>query len=378
MKAAVRMRAPFRPFFLLAALDAILGAAIWALPMSGVQLLAPLGMPANEWHRNVLLFGTVPTILAGFLLTALPRWTRRPPVSRCVVQSLAALWLAGRATFLFVRPDGGLVLFALFVLWLAVLVARPVIAARDRRNLKIVLLLFIYCASIALTAMSCELEIALRMALASVVSLVAIIGGRVVPALTEAYIERGGGGVVIASPAAVERLAAAATACVLVGWIAMPHALLTGVACAVAACAHTVRLAQWRAWRTVASPAILTLHVGYAWIIVGFALLAAHILAPQNIGRAAAIHAWMIGAVATMGLAIMASMIRKHAGRAFAPSRPATSAFALIFFSALSRLLVELLPSAAALFTTLAAISWIAAFALFLAAFRRMLLFRDL
>lgn len=346
--------------------------------MSAMQFLAPLGMPAHEWHRNVLLFGTVPAILSGFLLTALPRWTRRPPVSRRVVQALAALWLAGRFTFLFVRPDAGLALFVLFVLWLAVLVARPVIAARDRRNLKIVLLLFIYCASIALTAISYQLEFALRMALASVVSLVAIVGGRVVPALTEAYVEKGGGGIVIGSPAVVEQLAAAATACALVGWIAMPHAQLTGVACAGAACAHMVRQAQWRAWRTVASPAILTLHVGYAWIIVGFALLAAHVLAPESIGRAAAIHAWMIGAVGTMGLAIMASMIRKHAGRAFAPSAPATAAFVLIFLSALSRQLVELLPSAGALFTTLAAISWVAAFALFFAAFRRMLMFCDL
>lgn len=346
--------------------------------MSAMQFLSAIGMPANEWHRNVLLFGTVPAILAGFLLTALPRWTRRPPASRRVVQSLVALWLVGRVTFLFVRPGAGLALFALFVLWLAVLVARPVIAARDRRNLKIVLFLFIYCASIALTAMSCELVLALRMALASVVCFVAIIGGRGIPALTEAYIEKGGGRIVIGSPAAVERLAATATACALVGWIAMPHAQLTGVACAVAACAHTVRLAQWRAWRTVASPAVLALHVGYAWTIVGFALLAAHVLAPQSIGRAAAIHAWMIGAVATMGLAIMASMIRKHAGRAFAPSAPATAAFVLIFLSALSRLLVELLPSAGAFFTTLAAISWIGAFALFFAAFRRMLVFRDL
>lgn len=374
MKAALGIRAPFRPFFLLAVLDAILGAAIWALPTTAMQFLFPPEISSGEWHRSVLLFGTVPAILAGFLLTALPRWTRRPVASRRVIRSLSGLWLAGRGTFLFVRVDAGLAVFALFVLSLLVLLARSVIAARDVRNLKIVLLMSIYCVSIALTAMSCELELALLMALACIVGLVVIIGGRVVPALTQAYVDSRGGRIVIASSTVLERLTATVTACALGAWIIAPQAKLTGVACAVTVCAQTVRLAQWRGWRTVASPAVLTLHVGYAWIIVGFALLVGHVLDSECIGQAAAIHAWMIGGVGTMGLAIMASMIRKHAGCAFAPSTPATSAFVLIFLSALSRLLVELLPDAGAPFTTLSAFSWIAAFALLLTAFRRMLI----
>lgn len=367
------MPAPFRSLFVIAALDAILGATIWTLPASDLQSFAPLGHSAGEWHRNVLLFGTVPAIFGGFLLTALPRWTKQPPVSRTVVRSLVALWVAGRSTFLFVRADAGLALFGLFVLSLLVLLAGSLMAARDGRNLKIVLVLSVYCVSVALTALSCELELALRMAVASVVGLVVIIGGRVIPALTMAYVERRGSQIAIGSSAAVERFAATATAFALGGWVAMPQTPPIGPVFALTACAQILRLAQWCGWRAAASPAVLILHIGYAWVACGFAFLAIHALSPTTIGPAAAIHAWMIGGIGAMGLAIMASMIRKHSGRAFVSSRAATAAFAFIFLSCLARLVIEFLPSVGALFTSLSASAWILAFAFFLVSYGRML-----
>ena len=84
-------REPFRLFFLIAATDAMLGAVVW-LPLAFVTE-TPSG--AGAWHRNALLFGTTLAILAGFLLTALPRWTKQPAVSRSTIHLLAATWMAG-------------------------------------------------------------------------------------------------------------------------------------------------------------------------------------------------------------------------------------------------------------------------------------------
>jgi uncharacterized protein involved in response to NO len=75
-----------------------------------------------------------------------------------------------------------------------------------------------------------------------------------------------------------------------------------------------------------------------------------------------------------MGLAIMASMIRRHSGQAFMRSASATAAFVAMTASCVSRLLAELSPDAAEPWTALSAALWIAAFALFLAAFHRTLL----
>lgn len=360
--------APFRSFFLLAALDAMLGGMVWTPPGQALAGLTEI-MP-GEWHRNILLFGTVPAILAGFLLTALPRWTKQRAVSPIVIRSLAGVWLIGRMVFLIAGQAAGLAFFGGFVLFLIVVLGKAVVAGRDRRNLKILLLLAAYCSAIMLTAGDWQPQVALRLALAAVLGLVMVIGGRVVPALTEAYLQKTGGLVQGAPSVLVERLSALFASCALAAWVVAPLAQVTGVACALAAISQAVRLAQWRGWRTRASAAILVLHIGYGWIVAGFALLAAHAIAPSLIGRAGAVHAWTVGAVGTMALGIMASMARKHAGRAFASSWQATAAFLAVFASALARLLAEAEPNPAWL--PLSGSLWIAAFALFFTALLRM------
>ncbi len=360
--------APFRSFFLFAALDAMLGGMVWTPPGQALAGLAEI-VP-GEWHRNILLFGTMPAILAGFLLTALPRWTKQRAVSPTVIRSLAGIWLLGRAVFLTVGQAAGLALFGGFVLFLIVVLGKAVVAGRDLRNLKILLLLGAYCAAIVLTALDWQAQMALRLALAAVLGLVMVIGGRVVPALTEAYMQKTGGLVPGAPSVMVERLAAIFACSALAAWVAAAQAQITGVACALAAISQAVRLAQWRGWRTRASAAVLALHIGYGWIVTGFALLAMHAIAPTVIGRAGAIHAWTVGAVGTMALGIMASMARKHAGRAFASSWQATAAFLAVSASALARLLAEAGPGPAWL--PLSGSLWIAAFALFFAALIRM------
>ncbi len=352
--------APFRLFFVLAALDAMLGAAAWLpLPLPG-------SLTAAGWHRDALLFGTIPAMLAGFLLTALPRWTRRPAFPSAVTGSLAALWLCGRAVSGLISPAPGLALACFFILALALLVAGVVLAARDRRDVKVAFLVLGFGVGAVLTAASAD--IGLRMALASVVGLLAIVGGRVVPALTLAFAGHGGKTLAIRPSPAIELAAAATMTLALCAWVVAPQAVPTALACFLAACTQAVRTAQWRGWR-VRAEQVLALHVGYGWIVAGFALQALHILMPDRVDRFAAIHAWMIGAAGTLGLAIMTSMIRKHSGRPFQRQRSATAAFALVTVSGLSRLLAGALPGGPAVWTALSGSAWVAAFGLFLVSF---------
>jgi uncharacterized protein involved in response to NO len=106
-------------------------------------------------------------------------------------------------------------------------------------------------------------------------------------------------------------------------------------------------------------------------------LLAIHIFAPESVGRGAGIHAWTIGAIGTMGLAIMASMIRKHSRRPFSDSLPATAAFVSMTLSSLSRLLAGTSIADIELWITMSAGLWIVSFGLFLLAFGGYLLRRE-
>ncbi|MYB11767.1 MAG: NnrS family protein, partial [Rhodospirillaceae bacterium] len=56
----------------------------------------PTEMDPVAWHVHEILFGFVAAAMAGFLLTAVPGWTGRPPLRGLPLAALAALWLAGR------------------------------------------------------------------------------------------------------------------------------------------------------------------------------------------------------------------------------------------------------------------------------------------
>lgn len=366
---------PFRPFFLLAALDAILGGGVW---LPGLDPAALTGEPAAIWHRNELLFGMMPAVLAGFVLTALPRWTRRPPPSSRTLALLVAAWLVGRAGHV-VGAAWAMPAAAAFVLALAVLAGRQVVAANDRRNLKTVLLL----ALLAAASLLADREPAalpagsgLRLSLATLLGLVLVIAGRVVPALTMAWLETAGRACRIVPSPRIELCAAVLAGAALAAWTLDPAGSATALAAAGACGAQASRLLRWQGWRVRRAPAILALHLAYGWVPAGFALAAAHARYPELVGPGAAVHAWAMGAIGLTSLAVMASMVRRQNRIAFALSAALSASLACGLGALAARLLAEAPGYDRAPLLVLAALAWAAAFVLFLIAFRAELLRR--
>ncbi len=89
----------FRPFFLGAAVLAALLVGAWVPWLLGL-VQVPSALPPVAWHQHELLFGFVPAVMAGFLLTAVPNWTGRLPVVGRPLIGLVALWIVGRVTLL--------------------------------------------------------------------------------------------------------------------------------------------------------------------------------------------------------------------------------------------------------------------------------------
>src|SRR5215831_3424636 len=133
----------FRPFFLFAALHAMLAILLWVPWFLGLVTLPSL-LPPVAWHAHSLLFGYVPAVIAGFLLTAVPNWTGRLPVVGWPLAGLFSLWLAGRIATL-VSPQLGPWLTAIadlsFLCTLTAVVGCEILSARNWRNLKVLLAL---------------------------------------------------------------------------------------------------------------------------------------------------------------------------------------------------------------------------------------------
>lgn len=366
--ADARRMMPFRAFFAVASLDAIAGMLPW-LAFGHFRTQEVLSSPG--WHRDALVFGMVPAVIAGFLLTALPRWTGLPPLSRAGQRALLGLWLAGRLTH-FGWPSLSLGLSAVFVLCLAGVVARGVARAHRMRERKIVALLVLLAAGAAAAArpdLVPTVPPGHRIGLVALLGLVAVIGGRVAPALSASYLERygtGGSGL----PAPRLEVAAALTLAVALGfWCLGPLPGNTAIY-GIAALLQVARLMSWRPWRVAVQTGLLAIHLAYAWIPIGLALAALGSIAGSPISDQTVLHAWSVGAIGLMSLAVMASMIRRQTRKPFSGSAWATASWACAAVAAPARLLAE----ADAAWLLPAGISWVAAFLFFLIGFRRALL----
>jgi uncharacterized protein involved in response to NO len=331
----------FRPFFLLASIYAGLAIPAWLwMHYAGY---APDGVFAGmSWHAHEMLFGYLAAVIAGFILTAVPNWTGRLPLSGTPLAILVAFWLTGRLATAF-GSDPLVVLAAdlAFPAALAGAVWREVIAGRNWKNAPIAGMLTLFGAANALHHAEAAFLIpagsGTRLALAVIALLMALIGGRIVPSFTRNWLVRTAKATPPASPGAPDTAALLASAASLALWIFLPDDEITGLALVLAAALLITRLSRWQGWHTRGEPILFILHVGYGWLAAAFALLAASILAPAHVPGSAAIHALTAGAAGTMTLAVMTRATLGHTGRAINADLWTTAIYVAVTIGALLR-----------------------------------------
>ncbi|WP_027849578.1 NnrS family protein [Marinospirillum minutulum] len=89
----------FRPFFLLSLASGLISLFLWLGFLQGWWVMPASTSGIIVWHAHELLFGFIMAALAGFILTAMPEFTRTPDVGRQIFIGLGLLWLLGRITF---------------------------------------------------------------------------------------------------------------------------------------------------------------------------------------------------------------------------------------------------------------------------------------
>jgi uncharacterized protein involved in response to NO len=149
------------------------------------------------------------------------------------------------------------------------------------------------------------------------------------------------------------------SAAALLLWIARPLDVVTALFLGVAGLLHIVRVARWAGDRTLREGLLLILHIGYAFVPIGFLLAAAAYA--YDLPASAGLHAWMAGAAGVMTLAVMSRATLGHTGQALHASKATMLIYAMIILAAVLRISAVLRPGHVPLLHT-AALAWALAF----------------
>ncbi|MEO9575930.1 MAG: NnrS family protein [Tateyamaria sp.] len=360
-----------RPFFLLGAVWAALAMIVWILALTGRLDLSSRFDPIS-WHAHAFLFGYLGAIIAGFLLTAVPNWTGRPPLRGWPLLGLVLLWAFGRGAVATsaLWPMGLVIAIDLsFPVILGAVILREVILGQNWRNMIIMGML----AAFTLANLIFHIEAAtgayaaqglgLRLGLAAAVLMITVMGGRIIPTFTGNWFKKTRQDVALASPMQrFDKIVVVATVITLTLWVVSPDLVLTGGALLILAGLHAVRLARWKGHYTAAEPLVFVLHAGYAFLPLGALTLRVGLLWPDHLGLAAAQHIWMAGAIGVMTLAVMTRATLGHTGQNLHAGGGTVVIYAAIVLSVLTRLGSGIWPLQAGLLFPLSGALWIVAF----------------
>ena len=331
-----------------------------------------------------MLFGYVGGVVAGFLLTAVPNWTGRLPVTGGPLIGLVVLWLAGRVSgFLPGSMSAAAPLLdGAFLVVFAGVVWREVLAANNRRNLPVAAMVTVLAAANLLFhargLWPDAVALSERAAIAALTSLIVLIGGRIVPSFTQNWtLARG----IAARPAPFGRFdkaTMAVTVTALLLWVLDPWSALVGPPLLLAGLLNLIRLARWRGWLAWRESMVWSLHAGYAWAPVGLFLLGGAALWPAAVPFSAGVHALTAGAMGVMTLAVMTRASRGHTGRPRAADAATTAIYGLVVTAAAARVAAPFLVDVTSILLMLSAGLWVLAFLGFAAAYGPMLLRKSL
>jgi uncharacterized protein involved in response to NO len=369
----------FRPFFLGAGAFAPLAMLVWIGALSfgwevGGATYGPLA-----WHAHEMLFGYTVAALAGFMLTAIPNWTGRLPVSGAPLLGLVLTWLAGRLAML--SPDllglyPAAIIDAVFLPLLAAVAGREIVAGRNWKNLKILIALAalsaVNLAFHALALTGGDTAVALRAAVAIFVVLVGLVGGRIIPSFTRNWLVKAGASSLPAPFGRFDMLAMLLLVVALTTWAVLPASLPAAALAGIAAALHALRLWRWRGIGTIDEPLVLVLHIAYLFIpvgLVGIVLEAMGLLSGPSV-----LHILTVGVIGLATLAVMTRASRGHTGHKLEASPTTSVSYLSLLLAAVLRPLAELLPTHYHLILEVAGTSWILAFSLFVAEYGPMLL----
>ena len=363
----------FRPFFFFGSVYAGAIILVW-LPVFYGQLKLSTAFAPRDWHVHEMLFGYIAAVVAGFLLTAVPNWTGRLPLQGRPLMLLFSTWIAGRIAVSISAWIGwgpAAVIDSVFLILLAASAAREIIAGKKWGNLMIVAIISLLAAGNLAFHLEAHFtglaEYTTRGGIAVVITLIALIGGRIIPSFTRNWLAKRSPGQMPAPFSRFDVATVGVSVLVLLCWVVRPLDRTTGGLLLLCGGMHLIRLGRWGGYRTFADRLVLILHIAYAFIPVGFILTA--LSAFNFVAPGAGIHAWTGGAIGTMTLAVMSRATLGHTGQQLEASAATQLIYAAVLIAALARVCAGLEVDHAGVLLVVAGFAWAVAFLGFAAAY---------
>lgn len=357
----------FRPFFLAGGIYGGLTVLAWIPMLTGHLETASLFSPV-DWHAHEMLFGFLPAVVTGFLLTAIPNWTGRLPVQGYPLLALVVLWLVGRFAVYFSAEIGwiaAMVLDGAFLLSVAIAAGVEIVAGRNWRNLKVLAPVTVLFAANVLFHVEAQqwgvTEFSRRLGLSAALVLITIIGGRIIPSFTRNWLARENPGRLPIPFGRFDAVAIVTSALALGLWTFVPEGTATGLLLLAGGGLNVARLARWagdRAWR---DGLVLVLHVAYSFVPLGLVASGLAALFPASVPAAAGIHVFGVGAIGAMTLAVMTRATLGHTGRELRADTVTCLIYVAIVLATVTRFVAAFFPAEMAILHVSAAL-WIAAF----------------
>ncbi|MCV6574254.1 MAG: NnrS family protein [Cohaesibacter sp.] len=381
MPLPIIMTEGFRFFFLFSGLFALVSILAWLMILYMQSelfsfLLPQLAMSASAWHAHEMIYGYAVGVVAGFFLTAVPNWTKTPPAKAAYIGTIGMLWLSGRLVMWWSDLLPMQIVACVDLVFLPPLLLRLILQMRhamQMHNLIFISLLGV----LWISNLLCHLEwlgwtqdtaqTGLRAGLFTIGMMIFVIGGRVVPAFTRNALRRmdvSEEKLPQTHPMA-NKLALISTGLLTLAlFFPLPDWAIGGLSLC-AASANLWRFSGWKGLSVLSQPILWSLHLGYAMLILSYAIYGIALLTHFAFENAA-IHLLAIGAIGCMTLAVMSRASLGHTGRALTVRPIVTIAYLLLPMAALVRaLLPDLHPDLYDLWIYLSAALWLMAFAVF-------------
>jgi uncharacterized protein involved in response to NO len=376
------LRLGFRPFFLSGAIFSIVAIILWLLMYKGAINLSPLG-GGYWWHIHEMIFGFGCAIIAGFLLTAIQNWTGVRGAQGNTLLILFLLWLSGRIALLMPNIFSDVLVTIIdlsFLPIVAYVLARPLIATKQYKNLFFVPLLLLF------TLANLEMHLAIYFPQTFTITyagyagvmlitlLMSVMAGRVAPMFTA-----NGTKTAKATPLPwLDKVTNGSLAIAMFSLIVQPiigfSQQIFGIILIIAGIFQTMRWLRWRPWITLGVPLLWSFHFAIKFIAYGLIILGASYLTPEIPSN----HMWHLLTVGGMGGLILAMISRVslgHTGRPLSPPKAMTAAYIFITLAAIMRAFGPwALPEKSGLFIDISGTFWLFAFGIFVITYAPMLM----
>ncbi len=339
---------PFRAWFLLASIHALISMSAWLLYTNGSSdYIHHLILSPAVWHAHEMTFGFAALVAVAFLLTAAQTWTGTRSLNGTPLIAITVLWIIIRV--LLWQPDSArsyTLIIAQGGWWLCCIavLARVLITTNNRRNylfLPLLSTMMLLNIGMLYADMHNNTPLALHIAHTIILLfglLISIVGGRVIPFFTA----KGTNNVsIIATPKL--NIAIASVSIIGIAIFMASHVINPPISPAVfmisAGLLHLLRLRYWFRRAVLAVPLLWSLHIAYGLLGIGLLVLGgSYFIASIHFSNA--LHIITIGTIGAMILSMMSRVSLGHTGRALIVPRTMNYAFICLFIAAFTRFIL--------------------------------------